>query len=60
MKPVQDRVFKAVQDVAKEEGYDYIFDRSGDILLMYANEKYDLTQKIFDKLKVEISTPSTK
>lgn len=32
MKPVQDRVFKAVQDVAKEESYDYVFDRSGDIL----------------------------
>lgn len=52
MKPVQDRVFKAVQEVAKEEGFDYVFDKSGDILLMYANEKYDLTQKIMAKLKV--------
>jgi outer membrane protein len=59
MKPVQDRVFKAVQTVAQEEGYDYIFDKSGDILLMYANEKYDLTQKIFEKLKVTPLTPST-
>jgi len=58
MKPVQDRVFKAVQDVAREEGYDYVFDKSGDILLMYANEKYDLTQKIFAKLKVPTTAPS--
>ncbi|MGD0038115.1 MAG: OmpH family outer membrane protein [Bacteroidota bacterium] len=58
MKPVQDRVFKAVQDVAREDGYDYVFDKSGDILLMYANEKYDLTQKIFAKLKVPTTTPS--
>jgi outer membrane protein len=57
MKPVQDRIFKAVQDVAREEGYDYIFDKSADILLMYANEKYDLTEKIMAKLKVP--TPST-
>jgi outer membrane protein len=57
MKPVQDRIFKAVQDVAHEEGYDYIFDKSADILLMYANEKYDLTQKIMAKLKVP--TPSS-
>ncbi len=56
MKPVQDRIFKAVQDVAKEEGYDYVFDKSGDILLMYTNEKYNLTQKIFDKLKVPVSS----
>ena len=56
MKPVQDRVFKAIQDVAHEEGYDYVLDRSGEILLMYANEKYDLTQKVMDKLKAV--TPS--
>ncbi|MGB2869362.1 MAG: OmpH family outer membrane protein [Bacteroidota bacterium] len=56
MKPVQDRVFKAVQDVAKEESYDYVFDKSGEILLMYANEKYDLTPKILEKLK---SLPSS-
>jgi len=56
MKPVQDRVFKAVQEVAQEEGYDYVFDKSGEILLMYANEKYDLTQKIVDHLKVVAPT----
>lgn len=59
MKPVQDRVFKAVQDIAREDGYDYVFDKSGDILLMYANEKYDLTQKVFAKLKVTTTAPST-
>jgi outer membrane protein len=59
MKPVQDRVFKAVQDVALEDGYDYVFDKSGDILLMYANEKYDLTPKILEKLKTLTSSPST-
>lgn len=58
MKPVQDRVFKAVQDVAREDGYDYVFDKSGDILLMYANEKYDLTQKVFARLKVLTTAPS--
>ncbi len=52
MKPVQDRVFKAIQDVAVEEGYDYVLDKSGEILMMYANPKYDLTDKVLAKLKV--------
>ena len=52
MKPVQDRIFKAIQDVAVEEGYDYVFDKSGEILLMYANPKYDITDKVLEKLKV--------
>jgi outer membrane protein len=51
MKPVQDRVFKAIQEVAQEEGYDYIFDKSGEILLMYANEKLDVTPKVLAKLQ---------
>ncbi len=52
MKPVQDKVFKAVQDVAQADGFDYVFDKSGQILLLYANDKYDLTQKVLDKLNV--------
>lgn len=52
MKPVQDRVFKAIQDVAAEEGCDYVLDKSGEILLMYANPKLDLTDKVLEKLKV--------
>lgn len=58
MKPVQDRVFKAIQEVATEEGFDYVFDKSGEILLMYANEKYDLTQSVLAKLK--IASPASK
>lgn len=52
MKPVQDRVFKAIQDVALEESYDYVFDKSGEILLMYSNPKYDLTPKVMERLQV--------
>ncbi len=46
MKPVQDRVFKAIETVAKKEDFDYVFDRNSDLLLLYVNEKYDITQKV--------------
>ena len=51
MKPVQDKVFKAVKDVADEGGYDYVFDKSSTTLLMYSNEKNDLTAKVLVKLQ---------
>jgi outer membrane protein len=51
MKPVQDRVFKAIQDVAKEGGYDFVIDRSTQLLLLYMNDRYDLTQKVIKKLE---------
>lgn len=51
MKPVQDRVFKAIQDVAKEGGYDFVIDRSTQLMLLYMNDRYDLTQKVIKKLE---------
>jgi len=46
MKPVQDRIFLAIQTVAEDEDFDYVFDRSSEILLLYVNERYDLTAKV--------------
>ncbi len=51
MKPIQEKVFKSVKDVADEEGYDYIVDRSSSTLLLYASTKHDLTQKVLAKLQ---------
>ena len=50
MKPVQNKIFKVVQDIAKENDYDYVFDKSADILLMYSNDKYDLTAKVLERV----------
>lgn len=52
MRPVQEKVMQAIQDVAKDGSYDYILDKSGQVLLMFANDKYDITQLVLDKLKV--------
>ncbi len=51
MKPIQNRIFNAIQEVAKEGDYDFIFDRSGDIMFLYAKEQYDVTNLVLEKLK---------
>ncbi len=50
VKPIQNKIFNVIKEVAVEEGFDFVFDKSGEILLLYANEKYDLTQKVLNKL----------
>lgn len=52
MRPIQETIMRAIQDVAKAGDYDYIFDKSGQLLLMYSNDKYDVTQQVLDKLKI--------
>ncbi len=51
MKPIQNRVFTAIAAVAKENDYDFIFDRSGQMLFLYAKDQYDVTNLVLDKLK---------
>ncbi|MBN2571738.1 MAG: OmpH family outer membrane protein [Ignavibacteriales bacterium] len=51
MKPVNNKIFTVIEEVAKEEELDFVFDRSGDIIFLYAKEEYDITNKVIEKLK---------
>lgn len=53
MKPVQNRIFNAIKLVAEEDNLDFVFDRSGDIMILFAKEQYDVSQKVLDKLKID-------
>ncbi|MGA2296903.1 MAG: OmpH family outer membrane protein [FCB group bacterium] len=53
MKPIEEKIFAAVQEVSVEEGYDVIFDKSVQPL-PYCNFKYDLTVKVLKKLGVNV------
>lgn len=46
IKPTQDRVYDAVQTLAKEKTYAFIFDKSSDVVMIYTNSKYDESDKI--------------
>lgn len=49
--PVKKKIYAAIQDVAKKNGMEFVFDKSGDIVLLYADAAYDITYQVLDKLK---------
>jgi len=51
LSPIKQKVMDAIQQVAKDEKMTFIFDKSGDVLLLYAEPDYDMTYKVLDKLK---------
>ena len=51
MKPLQNKMFKVLEEIANEDGYDYIFDRSGEVLLLFASDKHDLTNQVIARMK---------
>ena len=53
LKPVQDQVLSIVQDIAKERKYDFVFDRSSDIIMLYSAKNYDISELVLRKIKVQ-------
>lgn len=54
MRPVEEKIFAAVQTVAAKEKYDFIWDQSTNPL-PYVNFKYDITLKVLKLLGVDVS-----
>ncbi|HKI89129.1 MAG TPA: OmpH family outer membrane protein [Draconibacterium sp.] len=50
VKPIQDDIFSAVQEIANEGSYAVIFDKSGGTTLFFTNPKYDLSDQVLQKL----------
>jgi len=46
VKPIQDKVYNAVKKMATDQGYAVIFDKSGDLIMLFANPKYDKSDDI--------------
>ena len=53
MKPIQNKIFTAIKEIAEEEDLDFVFNRTSDVTLLYAKEKYDITNLVLEKLKLE-------
>lgn len=53
MKPIETKIYAAVQEVASEEGLDMILDQSIQAV-PYLNYKYDMTVKVLRKLGVDV------
>lgn len=53
MQPVEEKIYAAIQEIAAEEGYDMIWDKTLQPLA-YVNFKYDITVKILRKLGVDV------
>lgn len=49
--PIKTKIYAAIEKVSKEENMQFVFDKSGDILLLYADSSFDITFKVLDRLK---------
>lgn len=60
VKPIQDKMFEAVQAVAKAQGLDYIFDKASGVQMLYANPRYDKTFEVMEELGIPLTENESK
>lgn len=46
IEPIQDQIFAAVQQIAETKKYDFVFDKSADVVMLYSAERYDISEQV--------------
>jgi len=46
MQPIQDQIFNAVQEIASKGKYDFIFDKSADVVMLYSADRYNISDRV--------------
>lgn len=54
IKPIQDKVYDAMQTVASKRNYIFVFDKANQSNLVYADGKYDISDEVLKELGVTI------
>ncbi len=65
VQPIQDQVFNIVQEIAENKKYDFIFDKSADIVMLFAAERHDISDMVLRSInrtakRKEINTKKEK
>lgn len=50
VKPIQDQVFTAIQDIAELKKYDFILDKSSDLTILFAAKRHDISDQVIRSL----------
>lgn len=54
IQPIQERVYNAIEKIAVNLGYDFIFDKaSGGATMLYTNSKFDLSEQVLKAMGVK-------
>ena len=57
IKPIQDKIFNAIQELAENRGYSVIFDRASNASILYANERFDKSDEVLQNMGYTPTNP---
>jgi len=54
IKPIQDQIFNAIQGIASERNFAFVFDKANQSNLLYADSKYDISDQVLRKMGIKV------
>jgi outer membrane protein len=54
VKPIQDKIYNAIKKMATDQSYAVVFDKSSDLIMLYANPRYDKSDDILNALGYKV------
>ncbi|GAB4316130.1 MAG: hypothetical protein Kow00127_07490 [Bacteroidales bacterium] len=56
VKPIQEKIYNAIEEIATDQNYAFVFDRAGSLSILYVNARYDISDDVLDKVGAELGT----
>jgi Skp family chaperone for outer membrane proteins len=53
LKPIQNQVLSIVRQIAQERKYDFVFDRSSDLVMLYSAKNYDISNLVLQRINAQ-------
>lgn len=53
MRPIQERILEAVEEVATSGGYDYVLDKSSSTIFLFYRDQYDLSINVLQEMGID-------
>ncbi|GGB81696.1 hypothetical protein GCM10007424_22230 [Flavobacterium suaedae] len=50
VKPIQDQVFNVIQDLSEARKYDFVFDKSSDLTILFAAKRHDISDLVVRRI----------
>ncbi len=50
VKPIQDKVYNAIEELAQRKNYSFVFDKAGSISILYADPKLDISDDVLNNI----------
>ncbi|MEE4256397.1 MAG: OmpH family outer membrane protein [Bacteroidales bacterium] len=56
VQPIQEKIYNAIETIAETQNYAFVFDKAGSLSIMYAKDKFDISDDVLDEVGMVMQT----